>query len=97
MHSGSYLPGGLLTATPGLRSLSNLRDASAVAPDRVRFTPTHLDIDDLYKLWSMMSGTPFALSLCYLASVVAIDGQGVAVPGRRVETRVVRADPIEVV
>ena len=67
----------------------------AAAPDRVRFTPTHLDIDDLYKLWSMMSGTPFALSLCYLASVVAIDGRSVPVPGRRVETRVVRVDPIE--
>lgn len=61
------------------------------AVDRVRFTPTHLDIDDLYKLWTMMSGTPFALSVSYLASVVAIDGRTAGSAGRPVLTRTVRA------
>ena len=39
-------------------------DLSA-APESVRFTPTHMDIDDLYKLWTMMSQTQMALSLTY--------------------------------
>jgi hypothetical protein len=45
------------------------------AADRIRFTATHIDIDDLYKLWSMLNQTPFALSLTYQASVVFIDGR----------------------
>jgi hypothetical protein len=63
------------------------------APDRVRFTPTHLDIDDTYKLWTMLSQTPFALSLTYQASVVAIDGRNVAAEGKPVLERTVRAVP----
>ncbi len=63
------------------------------AVDRVRFTPTHLDIDDSYKLWTMLSQTPFALSLTYQASVVAIDGRNVPDPGRPVLERTVRALP----
>ena len=45
------------------------------APERVRFTPTHMDIDDLYKLWTMMSQTQMALSLTYQATLVLIDGR----------------------
>jgi hypothetical protein len=63
------------------------------APDRVRFTPTHLDIDDSYKLWTMLSQTPFALSLTYQASVVAIDGRNVPSAGKPVLERTVRAAP----
>jgi hypothetical protein len=63
------------------------------APDRVRFTPTHLDIDDSYKLWTMLSQTPFALSLTYQASVVAIDGRNVPPAGKPVLERTVRAVP----
>lgn len=96
LHEEPVLSGADIAAAVSL--LPFLADTDlAAARDRVRFTPTHLDIDDLYKLWSMMSGTPFALSLCYLASVVAIDGAGVPVPGRTVEQRVVRADPFEAV
>jgi len=63
------------------------------APDRVRFTPTHLDIDDLYKLWTMMTGTPFALSLSYLASVVVVNGTEAAAAGPPVATRTVSVVP----
>jgi Pvc16 N-terminal domain len=62
------------------------------AVDRVRFTPTHLDIDDSYKLWTMLSQTPFALSLTYQASVVAIDGSNAPAAGKPVLQRNVRVD-----
>jgi hypothetical protein len=63
------------------------------APDRIRFTATHLDVDDLYKLWTMMSQTPFALSLTYLASLVVISGQSTPASGPPVATRTVTAVP----
>ncbi len=63
------------------------------APQRVRFTPTHMDIDDLYKLWTMMSQTQMALSLTYQATLVLIDGKESAAAGRPVLTRTVRALP----
>jgi hypothetical protein len=57
------------------------------SPQRVRFTPTHLDIDELYKLWTMMTGTRMALSLTYQATLVFIDGSGTPAPGHEVLTR----------
>lgn len=67
----------------------------AAARDRVRFTPALVDIDDLYKLWTMMSQTPFALSLMYQASVVVIDGRRTPRPGRPVEERDIRVRPVD--
>ena len=60
-------------------------DLSAAA-ERVRFTPTHMDIDDLYKLWTMMSQTQMALSLTYQATLVLIDGKESAAAGKPVLT-----------
>ncbi|HTU76773.1 MAG TPA: DUF4255 domain-containing protein [Trebonia sp.] len=57
------------------------------SPQRVRFTPTHLDIDELYKLWTMMTGTQMALSLTYLATLVFIDGTQAPAVGQEVLTR----------
>ncbi|WP_199512589.1 DUF4255 domain-containing protein [Nucisporomicrobium flavum] len=65
----------------------------AAAPDRVRFTPSTLDIDDQYKLWTMLSQTPYALSACYQASLVFIEGRTGAPPGKPVERRTVTALP----
>jgi len=96
LHEEPVLGGADIAGATGLLPFLADNDLAA-APDRVRFTPTHLDIDDLYKLWSMMSGTPFALSLCYLASVVAIDGLGTPTPAKPVQERVIQADPFEVV
>jgi hypothetical protein len=65
----------------------------AAAPQRVRFTPTHMDIDDLYKLWTMMSQTQMALSLTYRATLVFIDGKQAQAAGLPVLRRTVRALP----
>ncbi|GGK74500.1 DUF4255 domain-containing protein [Mangrovihabitans endophyticus] len=65
----------------------------AAAPDRVRFTPSTLDIDDQYKLWTMLSQTPYALSVCYQASLVFIEGRTGAPPGKPVERRTVTVLP----
>jgi hypothetical protein len=67
----------------------------AAAPDRVRFTPTNIDIDDMYKLWTMLNQTPFTLSLTYLASVVVIDGRAPVGTSKPVLRRTVRAVPGE--
>lgn len=50
---------------------SNLADA----PERVRFTPAVVSMDELSKLWSVFFQTPHALSLAYDASVVFIDAE----------------------
>ena len=65
----------------------------AAAPDAVRFTPSTLDIDDQYKLWTMLSQTPYALSVCYQASLVFIEGRTGAPPGKPVERRTVTVLP----
>jgi Pvc16 N-terminal domain len=65
----------------------------AASPQRVRFTPTHMDIDDLYKLWTMMSQTQMALSLTYKATLVFIDGKQAQAAGKPVASRTVRALP----
>jgi hypothetical protein len=65
----------------------------AAAPDRVRFTPSTLDIDDQYKLWTMLSQTPYALSVCYQASLVFIEGRTGAPPGKPVRRRTITAVP----
>ena len=63
------------------------------SPQRVRFTPTHMDIDDLYKLWTMMSQTQMALSLTYQATLVFIEGKQTQSAGKPVLRRTVRALP----
>lgn len=55
-------------------------DLSA-ADQRVRFTPTKLDVDDLSKLWSMMINTPFAPSVAYEATLVFLDGKATPAAG----------------
>jgi Pvc16 N-terminal domain len=65
----------------------------AASPQRVRFTPTHMDIDDLYKLWTMMSQTQMALSLTYQATLVFIEGKQTQAAGKPVLRRTVRALP----
>ena len=65
----------------------------AGAPQLVRFTPTHMDLDDLYKLWTMMSQTQMALSLTYRATLVFIEGKETQAAGPPVLRRTVRALP----
>ncbi|MER6068416.1 DUF4255 domain-containing protein [Streptomyces sp. NPDC001852] len=67
----------------------------ADAPQRVRFTPTALDIDDTSKLWGMLyqNNTPYALSLIYQGIAVMIDGRAKPVESKPVKTRTVHAVP----
>jgi len=60
---------------------------------KVRFTPTVMDVDETSKLWGMLHQTPYTLSVAYQASLVVIEGRGKPVPAKPVERRTVRAVP----
>jgi hypothetical protein len=63
------------------------------SPQRVRFTPTHQDTDELYRLWTMMTGTQMALSLTYQATLVFIDGPKPPATGQEVLSRNITVIP----
>ncbi|GHI09570.1 hypothetical protein AQI88_27790 [Streptomyces cellostaticus] len=65
----------------------------AEAAQRVRFTPTVMDVDETSKLWGMLYQTPYALSVVYRASLVFIDGRETPVPAKPVERPEVRVLP----
>lgn len=65
----------------------------AQSPQRVRFSPTVMDIDETSKLWGMLHQTPYTLSVAYQASLVLIEGRERPVPARPVEQRAVRVAP----
>ncbi|RPF32288.1 DUF4255 domain-containing protein [Streptomyces sp. TLI_185] len=65
----------------------------AGAAQRVRFTPTVMDVDETSKLWGMLYQTPYTLSVVYQATLVLIDGRESPVPGRPVERPEVRVLP----
>ncbi|WP_030946100.1 DUF4255 domain-containing protein [Streptomyces sp. NRRL S-646] len=65
----------------------------AEAAQRVRFTPTVMDVDETSKLWGMLYQTPYTLSVVYQATLVLIDGRESPVPGRPVERPQVRVLP----
>lgn len=65
----------------------------ADSPQKVRFTPTVMDIDETSKLWGMLHQTPYALSVAYQASLVLIEGREGPVPAKPVERRTVRVLP----
>ncbi|MCD9877600.1 DUF4255 domain-containing protein [Streptomyces guryensis] len=65
----------------------------AEAAQRVRFTPTVMDVDETSKLWGMLYQTPYTLSVVYQATLVLIDGRATPVPGRPVERPEVRVLP----
>ncbi|MGW3119857.1 DUF4255 domain-containing protein [Streptomyces sp. NPDC001107] len=65
----------------------------AEAAQRVRFTPTVMDVDETSKLWGMLYQTPYTLSVVYQATLVLIDGRESPVPGRPVERPAVRVLP----
>ncbi|MBQ0986083.1 DUF4255 domain-containing protein [Streptomyces sp. F63] len=65
----------------------------ADALQKVRFTPTQMDIDETSKLWGMLHQTPYSLSVAYQASLVLIEGRERPVPVPPVERHTVRAVP----
>nr|WTB34344.1 DUF4255 domain-containing protein [Streptomyces sp. NBC_00830] len=68
----------------------------ADSPQKVRFTPTVMDIDETSKLWGMLHQTPYTLSVAYQASLVLIEGRERPVPAKPVERRTVRVLPFGV-
>ncbi|MFG2905229.1 DUF4255 domain-containing protein [Kitasatospora sp. NPDC048286] len=65
----------------------------AASPQRVRFTPTTMDLEELSKLWSTLLQTPYALSVVYQATAVLVEGRTDPVAGKPVLRRTVRAVP----
>lgn len=65
----------------------------ARSPQRVRFSPTVMDIDETSKLWGMLHQTPYTLSVAYQASLVIVEGRESPVPATPVERRTVRVAP----
>ena len=63
------------------------------SPQRLRFTPTVMDIDETSKLWGMLHQTPYALSVAYQASLVLIEGRERPVPAKQVDRRTVTVLP----
>jgi hypothetical protein len=49
----------------------------ANSPQRVRFTPTQMDVDETSKLWGMFHQTPYVLSVVYQAALVLVEGREV--------------------
>ncbi|WP_262505611.1 DUF4255 domain-containing protein [Streptomyces sp. TRM68367] len=65
----------------------------AEAAQRVRFTPTVMDIDETSKLWGMLHQTPYTLSVVYQAALVFIEGREIPAPRKPVERPEVRVLP----
>ncbi|MFF3712649.1 DUF4255 domain-containing protein [Streptomyces phaeochromogenes] len=65
----------------------------AEAAQRVRFSPTVMDIDETSKLWGMLHQTPYTLSVVYQAALVFIEGRDVPVAAKPVERAGVRVLP----
>ncbi|WP_078843155.1 DUF4255 domain-containing protein [Streptomyces albus] len=65
----------------------------ADAVQKVRFTPTQMDIDETSKLWGMLHQTPYSLSVAYQASLVLIEGHERPEQAPPVERHTVRALP----
>ncbi|MFI1729728.1 DUF4255 domain-containing protein [Streptomyces acidicola] len=65
----------------------------AGAAQRVRFTPTVMDIDETSKLWGMLHQTPYSLSVVYQAALVFIEGRETPVPAKPVERHTARVLP----
>lgn len=61
---------------------------------KVRFTPTVMDVDETSKLWGMLHQTPYTLSVAYQASLVVIEGREKPVPAKPVQQRTVRVVPL---
>ncbi|MDX3454895.1 DUF4255 domain-containing protein [Streptomyces sp. ME02-8801-2C] len=60
---------------------------------RVRFTPTVMDVDETSKLWGMLYQTPYSLSVVYQAALVFIEGRETPVPAKPVQRSDVRVLP----
>ncbi|MFF2505725.1 DUF4255 domain-containing protein [Streptomyces sp. NPDC058067] len=65
----------------------------AEAVQKIRFTPTAMDVDETSKLWGMLYQTPYSLSVVYQAALVFIEGRETPVPAKPVERQTVTVLP----
>ena len=91
LHETPTLPAGLIEEATQLQYLAG--SDLAASPQRVRFTPTQMDVDDMSKLWSTMFQTPYALSVVYQAAAVLVESKQEPAAGKPVLRRTVRAIP----
>ncbi|GAA2765300.1 hypothetical protein GCM10010103_43410 [Streptomyces paradoxus] len=91
LHETPVLPGDIIELAGRRPHLSGSDLAEAV--QRVRFTPTVMDVDETSKLWGMLHQTPYTLSVVYQAVLVLIDGRATPGPARPVERPEVRVLP----
>lgn len=91
LHEFPVLPGELIEEAAQRPYLAGSDLAEAV--QRVRFTPTRMDIDETSKLWGMLHQTPYSLSVAYQAALVLIEGREQPVVPRPVQRHTVRALP----
>ncbi|WP_410539693.1 Pvc16 family protein [Streptomyces sp. KL2] len=91
LHEFPVLPGELIEEAAQRPYLAGSDLAEAV--QRVRFTPTRMDIDETSKLWGMLHQTPYSLSVAYQATLVLIEGREQPVVPRPVQRHTVRALP----
>ncbi|WP_369269482.1 DUF4255 domain-containing protein [Streptomyces sp. R11] len=91
LHEIPILPKDVIEETGHLPHLvgSDLAEAA----QRVRFTPTAMDVDETSKLWGMLHQTPYSLSVVYQAALVFIDCRQTPVPAKPVERTDVRVLP----
>jgi hypothetical protein len=91
LHEIPALPADVIAEAGRLPHLagSNL----AESPQRVRFTPTQMDVDETSKLWGMLHQTPYALSVVYQGALVLVEGRDEPVPVPPVERHTVTAGP----
>ncbi|MFE5818791.1 Pvc16 family protein [Streptomyces sp. NPDC056479] len=91
LHEIPVLPKDVIEETGHLPHL--MGSDLAEAAQRVRFTPTVMDIDETSKLWGMLHQTPYSLSVVYQATLVLIDGREQPAPAKPVERPEVRVLP----
>ncbi|WP_069814579.1 DUF4255 domain-containing protein [Streptomyces sp. TP-A0874] len=91
LHEVPVLPKALIEEAVERPHLAGSDLAGAV--DRVRFTPTRMDIDETSKLWGMLHQTPYALSVVYQAALVLVDGRERPAPAEPVRRLTVGAAP----
>lgn len=91
LHETPVLPRELIAQAATLPHL--VGTDLAASPQRVRFTPTQMDVDDMSKLWSTMFQTPYALSVVYQAAAVLVESSRDPAAGKPVLRRTVRAVP----
>ncbi|GAA3636110.1 Pvc16 family protein [Streptomyces chitinivorans] len=91
LHEFPVLPGELIEEAAQRPYLAGSDLAEAV--QRVRFTPTLMDVDETSRLWGMLHQTPYSLSVAYQAALVLIEGREQPVVPRPVQRHTVRVLP----